>query len=100
MALRDHFTTDDKAAIGYLDYPSESRKQLALKSRFWKCKLCSYDAAKLTNCDTNVMDEGCSGAAAISRDAHKSENNRLFIIGLILLLLSVVMSYAYLYNSI
>lgn len=31
---------DDKAAIGYLDYSPEARRELARKSRSWRCPSC------------------------------------------------------------
>ncbi len=40
LALRDHMQVDDKAAIGYLDYSPEARKELAKKSRSWRCPAC------------------------------------------------------------
>lgn len=92
LALRDHFTTDDKAAIGYLDYPSESRKELAQKSRHWKCKLCPYNAAELFTDKPEKKEEiektDCCG---------KSNDNSLLWIGAILLVLSLIISYTYLY---
>ena len=88
LALRDHFTVDDKAAIGYLDYSRESRKELAQKSNHWKCKFCSYDAAaKLDNSiEKNEV-----------KSSEKSEEFNLLLIGAILLILSIGTSYIYLY---
>lgn len=89
LALRDHFTVDDKAAIGYLDYSPESRKELAHKSNHWKCKLCPYDAA------ANL--EATSEAKTESNSNEKSGDFHLLWIGTILLILSLVTSYIYLY---
>ena len=33
LALRDHFTTDDKAAIGYLDYSRNREKNWPLNQK-------------------------------------------------------------------
>jgi hypothetical protein len=88
LALREHFTVDDKAAIGYLDYSPESRKELAQKSNQWKCKLCPYESASnLGEC----IEE------AESKSSAKTEEYHLLWIGSILLLLSLVTSYIYLY---
>lgn len=90
LALRDHFTVEDKAAIGYLDYPSKSRQELALKSQSWKCKGCPYDASQ-------HFDTEASGA---KRQRHVNENNNsnlLWNIGVILLIFSILFSYVYIY---
>lgn len=89
MALRDHFTVDDKAAIGYLNYSPESRKDLAQKSKNWKCKLCPYDASKYF--------EGSNEPETAVETEKKPDEFNLFWIGLLLLLLSLITSYFYLY---
>lgn len=42
IAIRDHFTTEDPGAIGYLGYPPEDRRRLALESRRFRCPACAY----------------------------------------------------------
>jgi len=94
MALRDHFTTDDKAAIGYLDYSPESRKELARKSKSWKCKLCPYEALDRPETGNEQVEKcgvGCSSSTAEHSTAF------LFWIGSILLILSILVSYTFLY---
>lgn len=91
LALRDHFNVDDKAAIGYLDYSAESRKELAQKSNHWKCKLCPYDAAARNQTVNEEFQEQKSGKA------DKAQDFSLVWIGTILLILSLVTSYIY-YN--
>lgn len=95
LALRDHFTTDDKAAIGYLDYPSESRKELARKSRYWKCKLCPY-AAEMFNKDEKGI-ETRVGVVGKNDATGKQSETYLLWVGAILLILSIAISYTYLY---
>lgn len=95
LALRDHFTTDDKAAIGYLDYSPESRKELAAKSKLWKCKLCPYDASKRFKAkddEINGQNEKIDGI----RSSCTPNTAYLFWIGMVLLLFSVSFSYLYL----
>lgn len=85
MALRDHFTVEDKAAIGYLDYSPQSRRELAQKSKTWKCKQCPYNNNLLTENNINNASRA------------KSESNNLLIwIGIVLLILSILISYFYL----
>ena len=91
LALRDHFTTDDKAAIGYLDYSSESRQELSVKSKYWKCKLCPYDASGRSGKQAEKCDAARSSSITENSTAH------LFWIGAILLLLSILTSYTFLY---
>lgn len=42
IAIRDHFTVEDRGAIGYLGYDAQDRRQLALESRFYRCPSCDY----------------------------------------------------------
>lgn len=90
MALRDHFTVDDKAAIGYLDYSPETRKELAQKSNIWKCKFCSYDASAAAKLEDSIDENEI-------KSSEKSEEFNLFWIGAILLIFSIATSYIYLY---
>lgn len=83
LALRDHFTVEDKAAIGYLDYPPQSRKELAEKSKNWKCKSCPYDAKD-------------SGSSVTSKNEKVIDNSLLWNVGIILLIFSIIISYIYL----
>ena len=96
LALRDHFTTDDKAAIGYLDYSPEARKELAIKSKSWKCKLCPYDASERSGSSSELI-----RTDKITEKSDKllqsSSTTYLFWIGSILLILSILLSYTFLY---
>ena len=94
MALRDHFTVDDKAAIGYLNYSLEARKELAQNSRLWKCKLCQYDAN--LKCNGNGPIDETSQKVSLDNSKTNDESHLLWI-GTIMLILSIVTSYFYLY---
>ena len=50
-ALREHFLAEDRGAIGYLEYSTEAREELARKSRSFKCTECGY------NCDAKRTEE-------------------------------------------
>lgn len=95
LALRDHFTVDDKAAIGYLDYSSEARKELARNSRHWKCKLCQYVAN--LKCDEPIDETNQQVSLDNSKTKSSDDDTQLLWIGAILLILSIVTSYFYLY---
>lgn len=56
IAIRDHFTTEDPGAIGYLGYSAEDRKRLARESRKFSCPACSYRSPPL-----NVRCDGALG---------------------------------------
>ncbi len=45
LAIRAFFPTPGEGAIGSLDYPSDVRQKLALKSLSWKCTECGADCA-------------------------------------------------------
>lgn len=91
LALRDHFTVEDKAAIGYLDYPSESRKELARKSTKWKCKSCPYKAANDAASSLDIT-------PVASTDSFVNGNSFIWILSVVLLVLSILLSYIYLIN--
>ena len=88
LALRQHFCTDDRSAIGYLDYSAAARADLAHKSRQWRCKQCGHIG---TGSDGPIGPEGMNHASPPDPGAEPN----LFIIGICLLALSMVFSYLY-----
>jgi hypothetical protein len=42
IAIRDHFTVEDRGAIGYVGMSAEERQQLAYSSRTFACRSCGY----------------------------------------------------------
>jgi hypothetical protein len=46
IAIRDHFTTEDRGAIGYLGFSSDDRRQLARASQSYTCRGCGYQGTR------------------------------------------------------
>lgn len=44
LAIRDHFSIEDRGAIGYVSRPDADRRRMALESRAFSCKACGYCA--------------------------------------------------------
>lgn len=99
LALRDHFTTDDKSAIGYLDYPSATRRDLAQRSLQWTCDMCEYNCKPDEACDspTSADANSCASDLRVSRNQNSPLQPNLMLISLILLALAVACSYVYIY---
>ncbi len=82
MALRDHMRVDDRASIGYLDYPEQERRILAKKSLKWKCPSCTG------NDEVESSQLGESKATSVV-------NNQLTVLTVVLAVLAIVFSYIY-----
>ena len=87
IALRDHFTVEDRASIGYLEYSAEDRRDLAQRSLKWTCP----------DCDYNRKDQCCNAESGDSGTLESAQlQPNLLVTGVVLLVLSLLLSYIYL----
>lgn len=84
-ALRNHFLVEDKGALGYLGFPTEMRRELASKSKFFKCSDCGYYIEEKLENSHSVREE----VVTPSPPSTRFENQYIFIIAGLIILLSV-----------
>eukprot|EP00475_Leptophrys_vorax_P042844 TRINITY_DN8075_c0_g1_i4.p1 TRINITY_DN8075_c0_g1~~TRINITY_DN8075_c0_g1_i4.p1 ORF type:complete len:358 (-),score=61.95 TRINITY_DN8075_c0_g1_i4:45-1118(-) len=79
IALRAFFPTPGEGAVGALDYPSEVRKKLALKSQTWTCSECGITSQnalpKPEEVDTSIDKELENQVAKMGFGVVKSKND-------------------------
>lgn len=78
IAIRDHFTTEDPGAIGYLGYPPEDRRRLALESRRFRCPACAYQPPRgaLGNPEPETAEEATHPPVPPSRPTTYDNDHR------------------------
>jgi len=74
LAIRDHFMVEDRAAIGYLDFPTEDRRVLAEESKDFRCNHCGYRPVGMDiDADTDEESEGLNSNLSGKRSLQNEE---------------------------
>lgn len=86
IAIRDHFTVEDKGAIGYVGFSREDRVQLASASRTASCKACGYQPPVLPPAEQAAVERSATEAATVRRPPSEGRLNDGAVIQVIALL--------------
>ena len=95
LALRDHFVTEDKTAIGYLGYTAEARADLAKKSLHWRCSKCGYGRPPSASSSESSINK-CASQEAFSQEPSTALPNSSAYVNfgsLLIFLLAVAIGY-------
>lgn len=87
LAIRDHFTVEDKGAIGYVGFSREDRMQLAAVSRTAACRACGYQPPSLPPAEQAAVERSAAEAAVVRRPPSEGRLTDGAVIQVIVLIL-------------